>query len=167
MVFLTFCAASSQALMFYWVYWDRFENKGLWFGGIFFVLLTGTTVTVSLFVYLRKVISLRSDPIGVPMVFYSSCAVSSQALALYWDRFENKGLGFGGIFALSLTGTTAALSLFVYLRKVISLRSDPVEVAKQFFARAGFQRVEAVSRDVLLLHPRDDPMDLCVLMSDD
>jgi hypothetical protein len=104
MVFLTFCAASSQALMFYWVYWDRFENKGLWFGGIFFVLLTGTTVTVS---------------------------------------------------------------LIVYLRKVISLRSDPVEVAKQFFARAGFQRVEAVSRDVLLLHPRDDPMDLCVLMSDD
>jgi hypothetical protein len=28
----------------------------------------------------------------------------------------------------------------------------------QFFAWAGFQRVETVSRDLLLLHPRDDRM---------
>jgi hypothetical protein len=28
----------------------------------------------------------------------------------------------------------------------------------QFFARAGFQRVEAVSRDILLLHPKNDQM---------
>jgi len=53
-------------------------------------------------------------------------------------------------FLTSATGITVAF----ILRK----RSDPMEVAKQFVVGAGFQRVEAVSRDAFLLNPNDNRM---------
>jgi WD domain, G-beta repeat/AAA domain len=71
-------------------------------------------------------------------------------IRLWWDGL-NKWLLFIGLPLGLLTGATGVTVAFI-LRK----RSDPMEVAKQFFARAGFQRVEAVSHDLLLLHPRHD-----------
>jgi hypothetical protein len=70
--------------------------------------------------------------------------IKAKPLRLWWDSFENKGIWFGGELFVLLTGATVT----VILRK----RSDPMEMAKQFFGQAGFQRVEAVSRHVLLLY---------------
>jgi hypothetical protein len=41
---------------------------------------------------------------------------------------------------------------------VLRKRSDPMEVAKQFFAQAGFQQIEGVSRALLLLNLEGDGM---------
>jgi len=76
--------------------------------------------------------------------------IKPKPILLWWDRFENKSIWFGALLSGLLIG---AVVTFI-LRK----RSDPMEVAKQFFARAGFQRVEAVSQNALLLHPKDDQM---------
>jgi Cdc6-like AAA superfamily ATPase len=76
--------------------------------------------------------------------------IKPQPIRLWWDRFEITWIWFGGVLFVFLTGATVT----IILRK----RSGPMEVAKQFFARAGFQGVEGVSRHVLLLHPRDDRM---------
>jgi WD domain, G-beta repeat len=78
--------------------------------------------------------------------------IDPKPIQLWWDRL-NKGLLFGGLLLGLLTGATGVTVAYI-LRK----RSDPMQIAKQFFARAGFQRVEVVSRDLLLLHPRDDRM---------
>ena len=78
--------------------------------------------------------------------------IEPKRFRLWWDHL-NKALLFGGLLLGLLTGATG-VTVAIVLRK----RSDPMEVAKQFFARAGFQQVEAVSRTLLLLTPKDDRM---------
>jgi hypothetical protein len=78
--------------------------------------------------------------------------IEPKLFRLWWDHV-NKALLFGGLLLGLLTGATG-VTVAMVLRK----RSDPMEVAKQFFARAGFQQVEAVSRTLLLLTPKDDRM---------
>jgi hypothetical protein len=71
---------------------------------------------------------------------------------LWWDRVD-KGLLFGLLLLGFLTSATGITAAFI-LRK----RSDPMEVTKQFVVGAGFQRVEAVSRDAFLLNSNDNRM---------
>jgi hypothetical protein len=78
--------------------------------------------------------------------------IEPKPFRLWWDHV-NKALLYGGLLLGLLTGATG-VTVAIVLRK----RSDPMEVAKQFFAQAGFQQVEAVSRALLLLNPKDDRM---------
>jgi hypothetical protein len=67
-------------------------------------------------------------------------------IRLRWDRTENKSLWAGGIVFILFTG----IGVGYVLRK----RSDPMAVARQFFERAGFQKVESVASNLLLLQPK-------------
>jgi hypothetical protein len=63
---------------------------------------------------------------------------------LWWDETQNKGFWIGGILSVLVT-----VSVFVL---VLRKRSDPLEVSKKFFVRAGFKKMESLPGDLLLLH---------------
>jgi len=60
-----------------------------------------------------------------------------------WDNFPNKPLWFGGVALVYFTGFTVAL--------VLAHRSDPAQIARQFFAKAGFESVEPIDSYTLRL----------------
>src|ERR1039458_7435779 len=65
-----------------------------------------------------------------------------------WDSFSNKPLWFGGFAFVYFTGVTVAL--------VLAHRSDPAQVARQFFAKAGFENVDPIDSRMLRLRPGKD-----------
>jgi len=75
--------------------------------------------------------------------------IKPKRIRLWWDRTENKKLWFGGFIFVTFIG----LAVTITLRR----RVDPMVVAKQFFARAGFEKVR-VAGNFLLLHPKDGQM---------
>jgi hypothetical protein len=60
-----------------------------------------------------------------------------------WENFQDKPLWFGGAGLLYFTALTVTL--------VLAHRGDPTQIARQFFSRAGFERVELGRGGALLL----------------
>jgi hypothetical protein len=73
--------------------------------------------------------------------------IEPKRLRLWWDETENKGLWAGGLVFVTFIG----VAFVVVLRR----RSDPLEIAREFFAKAGFQKVEAPGKEMLFLHSPD------------
>jgi WD domain, G-beta repeat len=65
--------------------------------------------------------------------------IKPQPIRLWWDRFENKGFWFGVLLFGFLTGATVTF--------ILRRRSDPMEVAKQFWLIVIFGESEACHRD--------------------
>jgi WD40 repeat protein len=62
--------------------------------------------------------------------------IEPNQLRYFWDNFPNKGLWFGGIALVYCSGLIVVLSLARF--------SDPAQIARQFFRKAGFERVSQV-----------------------
>ncbi|MBL0702034.1 MAG: ATP-binding protein [Desulfosarcina sp.] len=74
-------------------------------------------------------------------------AINRKWIKKRWDRFENKGLWFSGL---------AFLCIFTVVIVYLSRRkSDPMEVAKKFFLKAGYKKRESLSQTLFLLHTGD------------
>jgi len=71
--------------------------------------------------------------------------IQPRPIRYVWDSFPDKPLWFGIIALAYFTGFTVVL--------VLSRRSDPAQVARQFFTRAGFESVEPIDSHTLRLRP--------------
>jgi len=60
-----------------------------------------------------------------------------------WDNFQNKSIWFGGFGLAYLSGLTVTL--------VVARRADPAQISKQFFQKAGFDKADSASDQVLIL----------------
>jgi len=73
-----------------------------------------------------------------------------------WENFPQKPLWFGGFAFVYFTGVTVTL--------VLAHRSDPAQVALQFFAKAGFASVEPIDGHTLRLRPGKDQAPASVII---
>ncbi|HWZ43607.1 MAG TPA: AAA-like domain-containing protein, partial [Candidatus Saccharimonadales bacterium] len=86
--------------------------------------------------------------------------IKPKPLRLAWEQWHNKPLWLGGFALVYCTGLGATL--------VLARRADPAQIARQFFSRAGFDKVESLGHRRLQLAPKagQPPAEVIICDSD-
>jgi hypothetical protein len=72
--------------------------------------------------------------------------IKPKPIRLTWDQWHNKPLWLGGFALVYCTGLGTTL--------VLARRADPAQIARQFFSKAGFDKVESLGDRRLRLVPK-------------
>jgi hypothetical protein len=75
-----------------------------------------------------------------------------------WDNFPNKPLWLSAFGLIYLSGLVITL--------VVAQRSDPTHIARNFFAKAGFEKITTADNQTLLLGPKIGSPTAIALVSD-